>query len=57
MEKTKILYTHYPYRHMHGTDELYMFWPMGMWDDNKYFLEEALIAYPKDKYEWVYTDE
>lgn len=55
--KTKIDYdtTKIPNREKKGPKEIYIyfFYPNGIWDEEKYTLEEAQKAYPKDKFIWV----
>lgn len=36
-----------------GDTEIYFFYPNGIWDDDKLILSEALVNYPKDKYDWI----
>lgn len=36
-----------------GPWRVYLFYPDGVWDEDKKTLEEAQKAYPKSRYQWV----
>lgn len=57
MNKQSITFPCYNCKFNEGTFTVYLFWPNGEWDENKYSLEEALRAYPVDQYEWVLSEE
>ncbi len=52
--KTPINFTCYECRwsDRHGT--MFLFYPNGVWDEDKLAIEEALANYPIDKYEWIH---
>ncbi len=55
--KTDINFTCYSCIFDVGNRTLYLFYPDGRWDENKYTLVEALAAYPADKYEWIFFND
>lgn len=55
--KIDIVFDCYPYNFTEGKSTMFNFWPDGEWDEEKYVLEEALIAYPPEKYNWIRAEE
>lgn len=55
--KTNINFTCYSCIFDEGKRTLYLFYPDGRWDENKSTLEEALVAYPTDKFEWIFFND
>ena len=48
------------YEYMDGNRNLYtlfLFYPKGMWDENKLTLQEALVKYPPHEYNWLFFDD
>jgi hypothetical protein len=35
-------------------ETVWMFFPKGTWDEQKYTLKEALKKYPPEEYKWLY---
>jgi hypothetical protein len=52
-KRTRIEYSSYETSFNGVRTRIYQFWPDGVWDENKYTLEEAQKAYPKSQYDWV----
>ena len=53
-----ILFDCYKYYYeQEGETTIFMFWPDGLWDEEKYTLEEALSAYPPSMYNWIKMEE
>lgn len=45
-------YFAYPYQTSIGWTTLYKVWVNGLWDENKYILDEMIVKYPND--DWNY---
>jgi hypothetical protein len=54
--KKDITFTCYKYDWDEGTGTLFLFWPDGVWDEDKLTIHEALDRYPVSEYEWIHTD-
>lgn len=52
--KKEIEFTCYASRFNEGLTTLFLFYPQGVWDEDKLTLEDALNKYPVEEYEWVY---
>ena len=39
-----------------GLVDVYYFYPLGVWDEDKRLLKDAERKYPKDKYNWILFD-
>ena len=52
-----ILFNCYTCKFDEGETTIFLFWPDGEWDENKYMLEEALQEYPVEKFNWVKAKE
>lgn len=55
--KIDITFICYAYKWDEGIGTMFLFYPEGIWDENKLTLEEALQDYPPTKYEWIHSDE
>lgn len=50
------------YRYVYHTDNgnsvttLFSFYPNGVWDEDKLTIDEAVVQYPPDKYNWIHSD-
>ncbi len=53
----KYEYTGKPEKHLHYPPQksvtLFLFYPKGVWDEDKLTLTEALIHYPPEEYNWL----
>ena len=52
-----ILFNCYQYKYDDtGVCTLFIFWPNGVWDENKYSTDEAIEVYPPSEYNWIFTE-
>ena len=49
-----IKFTCYEYNYSDGVTTLFLFYPDGVWDEDKLSLSDALNNYPISEYEWVH---
>lgn len=47
----------YKYRFAKGITTLFLFYPDGIWDEDKLTIKEALNKYPIELYNWLYCAE
>jgi len=40
-----------------GVVLIYNFYPNGIWDEHNHTYDEAILAYPLDKFDWVEMEE
>lgn len=56
--RIEIEYTSYMTRFSDlGLEEVYCFYPDGIWDEDKLLLSEAIKKYPQLKYKWIKIEE
>ena len=55
--KIEINFTCYKYKWGDGVGTMFLFYPEGVWDEDKLTIEEALEHYPVDKYEWIFLED
>jgi hypothetical protein len=55
--KTEITFVCYKYNWDDGVGTMFLFYPNGEWDEDKLTLDEALVAYPSDQFEWINADD
>ena len=53
MKKIDIEFTCYKYKADDCVFTMFLFYPSGEWDEDKLTIQEALISYPVDEYEWL----
>jgi len=56
IKKEIIYFLCYEYVYSQGITTLFLFYPNGEWDDDKNTIQESLVKYPLDKYEWVHSE-
>jgi hypothetical protein len=55
-DKIDIEYASFKTQDHQGPWTVYLFYPYGVWDEDKLSLKEAETLYPKKKYNWVKVD-
>ena len=53
-DKIDIQFTCYEYRWTEGVGTMFLFYPGGIWDEDKMTLSESLEQYPVEEYEWIH---
>ena len=53
MKKIDIEFTCYKYKADDGVFTMFLFYPSGEWDEDKLLIQDALVNYPVDEYEWL----
>lgn len=56
MEREEIDFTCYEAYFGSHSKMIFMFYPNGVWDEDKLARCEALAKYPTSKYKWVFID-